>query len=72
MAVATAYVLYREKLRLPKVASSLGPLALSTGLARLLLDRHWASDVLGGYCAGIGLGAASAGAYELGCSSAEG
>lgn len=65
LALTTAYVMHRERLAAPKWLASLGPLSLATGLGRLLLDRHWASDVLGGYCAGIALGAGSAGLYEL-------
>jgi undecaprenyl-diphosphatase len=64
MAIATGYVLHREE-----VATSawlpLGSLSLATGLGRLLLDRHWTSDLLGGYFAGVALGAASCGCYEL-------
>ena len=43
----------------------LGLLPLATGAGRLVLDRHWTSDVLGGYCAGVALGATCAGVYEL-------
>ena len=65
LALTTAYVMHREHLASPKWLAPLGPLSLATGLGRLVLDRHWASDVLGGYCAGIALGAGSAGLYEL-------
>jgi len=65
LALTTAYVMHREQLASPKWLTSLGPLSLATGVGRLLLDRHWASDVLGGYCAGIALGAGSSGLYEL-------
>jgi len=65
LALTTSYVMHREHLDSPKWLASLGPLSLAAGLSRLLLDRHWASDVLGGYCAGIALGAGSAGLYEL-------
>lgn len=65
MALTTAYVMHREQLASPGWLTALGPLPLAAGLSRLLLDRHWASDVLAGYCAGIALGAASSGLYEL-------
>jgi undecaprenyl-diphosphatase len=65
MALAVSYVMHREQVTAPARLASLGPLSLATGLGRLILDRHWASDVLGGYCAGIALGATAAGLYEL-------
>lgn len=65
LALTTSYVMHREQLASPGWLASLAPLSLATGLGRLLLDRHWASDVLGGYCAGVALGAGSAGLYEL-------
>lgn len=65
MAVAVSYVMQREKLAKPGWLAPLGPLSLVAGAGRMLLDRHWASDLLGGYCAGIALGAASASCYEL-------
>jgi len=71
MAVAVGYVMRRERLGNPRWLLPLGPLSLLAGAGRLLLDRHWTSDVLGGYCAGIALGAASAGCYELARSNAD-
>ncbi|HEU5074482.1 MAG TPA: phosphatase PAP2 family protein [Polyangiaceae bacterium] len=65
LALTTTYVMRRERLASPAWLASLGPLSLAAGLSRLLLDRHWASDVLGGYCAGIALGAGTSGLYEL-------
>jgi undecaprenyl-diphosphatase len=65
MAIVSSYVSRREGMAAPPWAASLGLLSLATGLGRLLLDRHWASDILGGYLAGISLGTASAGLYEL-------
>jgi undecaprenyl-diphosphatase len=65
MAVATGYVMQREHLAAPAWLVPLGPLSLATGLSRLFLDRHWTSDVAAGYFAGVALGAASAGLYEL-------
>lgn len=65
LALATNYVLRREGLT-PRWSS--GPFALAPALAaggKLLLERHWASDVLGGYLAGVALGSACVGGYEL-------
>jgi undecaprenyl-diphosphatase len=65
LALANGYVLRREGIG---PAWAIGPLSLGSivaGLGRLLLDRHWTSDVIGGYFAGIALGATSAGCYEL-------
>lgn len=65
VAVTTGYVMMREGLAPGWSLAPLGLAPLVTGAGRLLLDRHWTSDVLGGYCAGVALGAASAGLYEL-------
>jgi membrane-associated phospholipid phosphatase len=64
VSLVTSYVLMREQL----AERSVAPLvlgSLAAGAGRLLLDRHWASDVLGGYFAGVAWGAAWAGGYEL-------
>jgi membrane-associated phospholipid phosphatase len=65
MALTTGYVLYREGVGPRWTAAPLGLASLGAGAGRLLLDRHWASDVIGGYCAGVALGGAAAGLYEL-------
>ena len=41
-----------------------GLLALALGFDRLVQDRHWTSDVFGGWLAALSLAAASAAAYE--------
>jgi undecaprenyl-diphosphatase len=64
MALTTGYVLYREGVGPRWLGAPLGLAALGAGAGRLLLDRHWTSDVIGGYCAGVALGAAAAGLYE--------
>ncbi len=65
VAISAGYVLTRERLLRPWAVAPLALASLASGASRLVLDRHWASDLLAGYCAGIALGAASAGAYEL-------
>lgn len=63
--VTLAYVLAREKI-LPRSAAIalaiIGPLIV--GLTRMYLDVHWATDVLGGWAAGLLVAALSAALYE--------
>jgi undecaprenyl-diphosphatase len=66
VAVATSYVLLREGVAPRWSVAPLGLASLAAGAGRLLLDRHWTSDVAGGYLAGVSLGATCAGIYELG------
>lgn len=65
VALASSYVLWREQLGPRWTAAPLSAASLATSAGKLLLDRHWTSDVLGGYCAGVAWGAVCAGAYEL-------
>lgn len=65
IALSAAYVLAREGLAHPAAAlpvAALLPLATAGG--RVLQEKHWASDVLGGYLGGLALAAACAAAYE--------
>lgn len=64
MALTTSYVLLREGLAPGWSIAPLGLASLAAGAGRLLLERHWTSDVLGGYLAGVALGASCAGVYE--------
>lgn len=63
--LATAYVLAREGLASPAITF---PLALAVPLvmsgARVLEEKHWASDVAGGYLGGIALSAGCLAGYE--------
>lgn len=65
VSLATAYVLARQGLARPAAAF---PVALAIPLAtaggRVLQEKHWASDVLGGYLGGIAVAAACLAAYE--------
>ena len=63
--VTGAYLLARQGLATPSVVAAAAlALALSTGVSRVLLGWHWATDVLGGWMAGVGVAACAAGLYE--------
>ena len=61
-----AYVFLRERGRL---AAGVVPFAalvpLASALAKTYLDRHWLTDVLGGYLLGAAIAAPAAAGYEL-------
>jgi undecaprenyl-diphosphatase len=66
VAWATAYVLAREGLATPgRVVPAALVIPGVSGLAKLWQDRHWFTDVLGGYLLGGAIAASSAAAYEL-------
>lgn len=64
--LVTAYVLIRENIGHRKVAV---PIALVipplTALHALYLDRHWATDILGGWLGGVAIATACAYGYEV-------
>ncbi|MGI8766159.1 MAG: phosphatase PAP2 family protein [Gemmatimonadaceae bacterium] len=63
--VTVAYVLARERIlsrRNAVVLGVTGPLLI--GASRIYLDVHWATDVLGGWAAGLLIAALSAALYE--------
>jgi undecaprenyl-diphosphatase len=59
-----AYVLWREGfLRLGSALALAVIVPLLVGISRLYLDVHWATDVLGGWCAGLLIAVLSAVVY---------
>lgn len=60
-----AWVLRREKLGGPAWAFAL-VVPLLVGVSRVVLDMHWASDVVGGWLIGTAYAAAVCALYELG------
>jgi membrane-associated phospholipid phosphatase len=66
VAWTAAYVLLRER-AVPRTAML--PLAAllpaASGLAKIYLDGHWLTDVLGGYLVGAAIAAPAAAGYEL-------
>jgi membrane-associated phospholipid phosphatase len=65
--ITTAWILAREGIARGWVVAPIAACAAAvSGLGRLVLDRHWSTDLVAGYCAGVALGCATAGAYELG------
>lgn len=65
VALTAAYVLTRERLGHPLVVVPTAlALPITSGAGRFYLDRHWATDVLAGWVAGVGVAALSAMVYE--------
>ena len=62
----SAYLLVREGIMPAEIVVPIvAALALATGLSRVVLGWHWATDVLGGWLAGLAVAACSAGLYEV-------
>jgi hypothetical protein len=65
VSLAAAYVLSREGIARPGVAfPAAAAVPVLTAGPRLLVQKHWISDVLGGYLGAIALAAACLAAYE--------
>jgi membrane-associated phospholipid phosphatase len=66
VALTVAYVVTREAVVPARFAWLLAGVApAGVGLSRLVREKHLASDVVGGWLAGVTLAAVAAGAYEL-------
>ena len=63
--VTSAWVLAREELVRPEVVVPIAlAIPLVSGVGRLYLDRHWGTDVVAGWLAGLSVAAACASLYE--------
>jgi hypothetical protein len=59
-------VLYREQLLgVPGAAAAVLAVPLASAGAKMIEDKHWASDVLGGLLAATAISAAWLSAYEM-------
>jgi undecaprenyl-diphosphatase len=63
-ALAAAYVLTREELATPPMLGLLLLWPVLVGVSRVYRDRHWISDILGGWVAGTGVAAVAALLYH--------
>ena len=64
--LTAAYVLAREGLARGEIALPIAAaLPLVTAGGRMLVEKHWASDVLGGYLGAVTLASACLAAYEV-------
>jgi undecaprenyl-diphosphatase len=63
-ALAVAYVLTQEDLATPAMLGLLAAWPVLVGVSRVYRDRHWISDILGGWAAGTGVAAMAALLYR--------
>ncbi|MDQ3283258.1 MAG: phosphatase PAP2 family protein [Acidobacteriota bacterium] len=65
VALASAYVISREQLAPSAVVFPVAfAIPLTSSIARLMEEKHWISDIAGGYLAAITLASLSVAAYE--------
>ncbi len=61
-----AYVLWRERLLTTRAAIAIAVLpTMVIGLSRIVLDMHWATDVLSGWCIGVVVALIAAAVYRV-------
>ena len=63
-ALAIAYVLFHEQLASPAVVALLVTWPLLVGVTRLYRDKHWLSDIVAGWIAGIAVASVSILLYQ--------
>jgi undecaprenyl-diphosphatase len=63
-ALAVAYILTQEELATPVLLGLLVAWPVLVGVSRVYRDRHWISDILGGWAAGTGVAALTALLYQ--------
>ena len=66
VSLTSSYILAREGLADPKVALLSIGVPLASGFGRMVEDKHWGTDVLGGLLAGGAVAGACMAAYEWG------
>ena len=65
VAMTLAYVMTREDVVSGRVALPAAlAVTVASGMGRLYLDRHWASDVIAGWLAGMAVASTAASLYE--------
>ena len=66
VALTAAYILQQEYHTPRAATASLAVLLpIATGLGRVYLDRHWLTDILGGFLLGVAVAAPAAAGYHL-------
>jgi undecaprenyl-diphosphatase len=63
--LTSAYILARRGHLRPEIVAPLAlAIPVASGVGRVYLDRHWGTDVVAGWLAGLSVAAACAGVYE--------
>jgi membrane-associated phospholipid phosphatase len=63
-ALVIAYVLYSERLASPAAIAALAAWPLLVGVSRLYRNRHWFSDIIAGWIAGVAVASISVLLYQ--------